>query len=174
MLEIELKCPCADLEALEKRLVALGAEPTGDLEQNDVYFIHPCRDFVATDEALRVRRQGDGSTLHYKGPRVDLVTKTREEIGVPLVDEGAMMLVLERLGFRSGPMVIKSRRTFLLHGVEVSLDRVQGLDGYVELEIMGDDLESGRKRLLRLRDLLGLRGSEMRSYLDLIETQTDI
>ena len=77
--EVEIKFRAADLEALGRRLLSLGAEPIGTSEQEDLYLAHPSRDFASTDEALRLRRVGDMNRITYKGPKLGGPTKTREE-----------------------------------------------------------------------------------------------
>ena len=57
--EVELKFPVADASAMEQKLIGLAARFREPAEQTDRYFLHPCRDFARTDEALRLRRVGD-------------------------------------------------------------------------------------------------------------------
>lgn len=168
MLEIEIKSPCDDLEGVERALLAKGAEFHGEVAQADLYLSHPCRDFARTDEALRLRQEGSGVTLFYKGPKLDPGSKTREELSVEVPDPAAMRLILERLGFRPVAEVRKTRRNFGLGSVEVSLDRVAGLSGYVELEVQDLPVEEGRSMLLALMKELGLKETERRSYLELL------
>lgn len=168
MMEIEIKSPCEDLEGMERRLRARGAEFHGEVSQVDLYLSHPCRDFAKTDEALRLREEGGSVTLFYKGPKLDPRSKTREELSVAVPDPAAMRMILERLGFRPVAEVRKTRRNFGLGPVEVSLDRVAGLSGYVELEVQDRPVEEGRSMLLALMKELGLEGMERRSYLELL------
>jgi len=58
MIEIEVKAR-ADHEALKKRLKQDGADFERTVEQTDIYFNAPDRDFGSTDEALRLRNEGD-------------------------------------------------------------------------------------------------------------------
>jgi adenylate cyclase, class 2 len=167
MLEIEIKSPCEDLDAVERKLLDRGAAFHGEIEQVDAYLSHPCRDFARTDEALRLRREGDRVTLHYKGPKLDARSKTREEIGAAVPGE-TMGLILDRLGFRPVAEVRKTRRNFGVGRIEVSLDRVAGLGGYVELEVQDLPVEEGRSLLLNLMAELGLTATERKSYLELL------
>ena len=84
MYEVEQKFPVADPAALEARLVGLAARFREPVEQVDRYFAHPCRDFVKTDEALRLRRVGDDVAATWKGPRIDSASKTRRELELGL------------------------------------------------------------------------------------------
>ena len=167
MLEIEIKARCEDLGAMRSLLIEQGASPQGCLIQKDSYLTHPCRDFGVTDEALRIRDDGKSRTLHYKGPRLGGKAKSREEIAVPLVDDTAMVAVLERLGFRTEYMVRKQRETFILHDCEVSLDSVDGLGSFIEVEYIGAE-DIGEKVVSDVASLLGIEGCEKRSYLELL------
>ena len=98
MMELEVKVPCEDLDGLERRLKEMGAVHLEDLGQMDQYFSHPGRDFGATDEALRLRRENDRTVITYKGPKLDKDTKLREEIELSVEDLDRMSLILRRLG----------------------------------------------------------------------------
>lgn len=168
------------VESALSSLISKGATIKGTKDQTDIYLSHPSRDLSTTDESLRVRGeralapQGDGvlrTLLTYKGPKVSALTKTRYERELPLVDgigpDDAEDLFL-RLGFERA-MVVRKRRTVLeLDDIEVSLDLVEGLGAFIELELVSDDLEGSERRLMALLSKLGLKGTERRSYLELL------
>jgi adenylate cyclase, class 2 len=168
MIELEIKVPCADMTALESRLRRLGAKHVEELEQEDVYFGGPLRDFGRTDEALRLRRENDRCRITYKGPKLDKDTKMREEIELEIEDITRMSAILARLDFSPVLRVAKHRTVYTYGNLEVCLDRVDGLDGYVELEYVGEDLEAGRAEIMSSKLALGLEGNERRSYLELL------
>src|SRR5688572_27504135 len=115
--EVEQKFRMPDDRTLSE-LAALGVQFSPAFSQCDRYFNHPARDFAATDEALRIRQVGSRNYLTYKGPKIDLETKTRQELELPLADgpEAAeqMTQVLLQLGFQLAGIVRKSRRTGIL------------------------------------------------------------
>ncbi len=188
MYEVELKFPLPPGEGTNAVLQALAARGAvfGDpVRQSDTYFNHPVRDFAETDEALRVRvtTAADGVTrgrLTYKGPKVDAATKTREEfeprLAAGAAEVAALTEALRRLGFREVFTVSKTRRTAHLTSpedgcrYEVTRDRVEGLDDYLEIETSADanSLDSARESLLAFAAGLGLKKSERRSYLGLL------
>ena len=168
MLEIEVKCPVEDIGHVEERLISQGARFDKEVSQEDRYLGHPCRDFASTDEGLRLRREGDRVVLYYKGPKLDKLTKTREELSTPVPDPRSMYLILQRLGFTPVATVEKVRRTYHLGPVEVSLDTVSGLGGFVELEVQDLHLDVGRPMLEEAMKALGLERTERRSYLELL------
>ncbi|MDD1773760.1 MAG: class IV adenylate cyclase [Methanomassiliicoccales archaeon] len=173
MLEIEVKSPCDDLHRVEKLLGEMGARMTGRRKQVDIYLSHPTRDFGATDEALRIRREGDAGSLTYKGPKIDKDTKTREELKIDIVDTDKLLSILHRLGFKESGRVEKLRTMYSIRGVTVCLDSVSGLGDFVESEYEGEDLDAGKEAVLSLMDELGLRGNERRSYLELLLDKKD-
>jgi len=166
--EVEQKYPLADVAAVEAALARLGATWHGTVEQVDRYFNHPCRDFAATDEALRLRRTGAALAITWKGPRLDATAKTRRELELPLAEaavpaaavaEAAVPAaapvqaavpatldswteLLEALGFRPVREVAKQRQlaTVAWQGaaIEVALDHVAGLGNFLELELQAD------------------------------------
>ncbi len=176
--EVEMKFPVADMAALEGRLAGLGATASVAQSEVDAYFAHPARDFARTDEALRIRRKGSQSYITYKGPKIDATTKTRHEIDLPLPpgEETARAWagLLEALGFTVVGEVRKSRRKARVvwqdRSVEVSLDEVERLGTFVELELIVEPagVEAARQCIASLANALGLEESERRSYLELL------
>lgn len=176
--EVEQKFPVDNLQAVETRLGELGAGIADERVEVDCYYNHPARDFAQTDEALRIRRIGPLNRITYKGPKVDKVTKTRQELELPLAEgeksAADWMKLLETLGFRTVSEVHKRRRKTHVdwqgRSVEVSLDEVTGLGTFVELELVVDEeeLDAARGCIADLADELGLGQSERRSYLCLL------
>jgi adenylate cyclase, class 2 len=167
MMEIEEKVPIKDRGTVLKRALDLGAVLVNERDQEDLYFAHPVRDFGTTDEALRLRKDGQKEVLTYKGPKLDKRSKTREEIefAVPCSE---MRTVLDRLGFRESFKVKKHRMELFLDGVSVCLDDVDDLGSFVELEYEGQDVERGLHKIEELKKELGVEGNETRSYLELL------
>jgi adenylate cyclase class 2 len=176
--EVENKFPVPDLAAVEQQLQAYGAQFDQAVEQVDHYFAHPVRDFVKTDEALRLRRIGDSNFVTYKGPKIDQATKTRQELELPLAAGQELVAgyaqLLVALGFRSVAEVIKRRRsgdfTWQQWRVAATLDKVEGLGRFVELEIQVDEagLRAAQASLIALATELGLNQVERRSYLEML------
>ena len=187
--EVELKFPVPDTRAIEQRLATLAARWHEPVDQIDRYFNHPGRDFARTDEALRLRRNGDEVVITWKGPRIDTATKTRREIELPLAVElpppaataqpaevaiARWTDLLEALGFRSVATVAKRRRHASVawqgREVDVALDSVAGLGEFLELELQASEEEIAQARacLESLARELGCGNPERRSYLELL------
>jgi adenylate cyclase, class 2 len=168
-LEIEIKAYCSDHLSLINRLISLGGKFLKRSDERDLYYNHPSRNFIETDEAFRIRRTGDETILTYKGPKQPGRAKTRIEEEVNLSDYEKLHTILLHLGFRPSGEVKKSRDTYRYHDISVCIDIVEGLGGFVELEKIGSDISKIEDELLELAENLGLSNFEKRSYLELLE-----
>lgn len=179
MYEVEQKFYVDHLDEVRRLLRELGAHAGAPVSQSDCYFIHPARDFSKTDEAFRLRSDGESTFLTYKGPRLDPVTKTRRELELALPEGEAyrdqFIELLRLLGFSVVAIVRKRRESaeILWDGqtVEVALDDVEGLGTFVELETQIGDaagLDAARKTIAAVSARLGLVRNERRSYCELV------
>jgi adenylate cyclase class 2 len=175
MYEVELKVR-ADHEAVRERLSTLGAADAGAVTQVDTYYDAPHRDFGETDEALRIRREtadgGSTTRVTYKGPLVEAASKSRREVETGVDDADDFDDILDALGFSPAAVVEKERERYVLDGYTVTLDTVDGLGEFVEVEREAPeaDLEATREgAAARLREL-GLDPDEQirTSYLGLL------
>jgi len=115
--EVEAKFRVARWEPVMEAVRGLGGAWGPVRAQCDLYLAHPARDFARTDEALRIRQDGDAFRLTYKGPKLDRATKTRKELELPLADPAAaesLRRIFESLGFRPVALVRKRRREAVL------------------------------------------------------------
>ena len=183
MYEVELKLR-AGHGRVRERLDALGAEPLGRVEQVDTYYDAPHRSFAETDEALRVREErtdgdranGDGTDgdrtirITYKGPLVEAASKTREEHETTVGDGAETRAILDGLGFAPAATVRKERERFAYEGYTVTLDTVEGLGEFVEVETEAEAVEAAREGAVAVLRELGLDPDEQvrTSYLGLL------
>ena len=183
--EVEMKIPIPDEESIESVLLKLGAKKTNIETQTDVYFDHPCRSFEQTDEALRIRSRGkitkyeespsipDQKTeMTYKGPKLDSTTKTRLEISLGIADIASAKTILDQLGFRNVATIRKQRSFFLLEDTVISIDSVEHVGLFLELERVVESEElipSARELIFGQLEKLGLdsKDSIRESYLEL-------
>lgn len=178
MLEVELKFHLPDKAAACRELARFDVVWHDPEVQIDGYFNHPCRDFVQTDEAVRLRRIGDQNVITYKGPKLDPATKTRREIELPISpgEEGLSRFgeLLEVLGFRRVAEVRKTRTKGKLSWqgweVEVALDQVENVGSFIELETQSEEanLPAAREAILALARELNLTHQERRGYLEML------
>jgi len=168
ILEIEIKACCDSEEEVVSRISALGGVFDERRTESDVYYNHPGRDFKKTDEALRIRNAGGRTVLTYKGPKIGNKSKTRIEHETAVADTAVMAQILGDLGFVESGRVVKDRSLYHLGGIEICVDRVEGLGLFVELEKKDTDREKVEAELFALAEKLGLTRFERRSYLEMI------
>jgi adenylate cyclase, class 2 len=177
MIEVEVKARAPlDQEALEEKLVKIDARRVGKEFQEDVYFNAPHRDFAQTDEALRIRKVTNGASekifITYKGAKMDEVSKTRKEIEVGVEDSHKVADIFQNLSFRPVATVKKNRIIYTLNDLIITLDEVQGVGNFVEIE---KEIEEGEDTREALDEIFGTysqigieNGFERRSYLELM------
>ena len=180
MIEVELKAKVERDEILDivRKLENLGFKRCSKMEEIDTYFNGIDRDFRETDEALRVRKTVDltGNVkyyLTYKGPKIDNISKTREEYQVVVNDGDVAKVILEKLGFKPLPPLKKIREIYKnSENITVSIDEVEGIGYFVEFEKTVDSEGEREEAIKDLMDLIkSLNINERRlirlSYLEL-------
>lgn len=174
MIEIEVKV-IADHSKVRSVLQNIGAKKIGVENHSDIYFAAPYRDFAKTDEALRIRSVNGESILTYKGPKLDGISKTREELESS-VDGTNAVKILQALGFSEAGAVHKKREIFKLDSdkeITICLDDVEGLGEFLEVEIVAEnenELEIARGKLFDLLKQFGAseKDSIRTSYLEMV------
>ncbi|NPV49927.1 MAG: class IV adenylate cyclase [Candidatus Methanofastidiosum sp.] len=164
MLELEMKAKIDNYIRGRIDQILRRAEFLGERIEEDVYFSSPIRDFKETDEALRVRYSGDKAVLTYKGPKLDRVSKSREEYEAYV--SGEVEQILHKLGYKKLLNVRKKRRLYLYKDFTISIDDVEELGEFIEVELKSENLQDV-KRIENLFEDLFLE-SERRSYLELL------
>ena len=162
-LEVEVKAR-VNGKLIREKLSKINLYPVKKEKQVDVYFHHPCRDFKLTDEAIRVRKSGGKFYLTYKGPKIDLDTKSREEIQLQV--KGDVFSLLEKLGFVAFEKIVKERELYQWEKLNICLDQVEKLGSFVEIE--GKSLDEKGKIFYILNKLgIPLNSLIRKSYLEL-------
>jgi adenylate cyclase class 2 len=132
--EIEIKLFVRDLDVVENRLKAIGAE----LEQPRTHEINLRFDTAESElskagKALRLRSDTK-ARMTYKGPSVNRGgARERQEIEFVVDDFHSAKAFLEALGFRIKLIYEKYRAEFIYQGVRVTLDELP-YGKFVEIE----------------------------------------
>ena len=167
IMEIEIKCYCDDDFRVKSILNGAGAGFIENRRESDIYFNHPSRNFGETDEALRLRTVNNKCRITYKGPKVSKTTKARIEHETEVSDFNTIRNILLSLGFVESGVIEKERDVFSFCGAEVSVDYVDGVGIFVEIEKIGELKDEIEKELFDIAAKLGLTKFERRSYLEL-------
>ena len=166
--EIELKAYYDNEEELRSKLESLGAVSVSKLEEEDVYFSHPSRNFAETGEAFRLRKSGHDFCFTYKGPRHSSGIKIREEIEFSVGDYSAAYAMLEKLSFIPRGKVKKVREIFAYSDITICLDDVEEVGKFIEIEKIGSDKSAIEQEILLIAQKLGISRLEKRSYLTML------
>ncbi|MCL2116372.1 MAG: class IV adenylate cyclase [Methanobrevibacter sp.] len=177
MIEVEVKAKIDDFNSLKRELKKINARKMRKEYQKDIYFNSPIKNFAETDEALRIRKisikNKVNTVITYKGPKIENEGKTREEIEMAIDDPYKICKILENLGFKKASIVVKNREIYELSEYIISLDDVEGLDPYMEIEVDledGNDYKPALDGIFETFKKLGIiNGFERRSYLELLE-----
>ena len=181
MIEVEVKLPAADLNLIKDRLLKTGFKETAFIEERDTYFDNQRGDIRANDEALRVRETKDHLTgkrraqINFKGKKLDSRTMTREELETGVENGAVCRKILKAIGYMPAePEVIKDRTMLQKESVTACLDKVHGLGGFLELEILADSEEKKDAALGRIEGILNSLGYQISdtvrmSYLSMMQ-----
>jgi adenylate cyclase class 2 len=171
MLEIEIKVKVTDLRPIRERLRASGAALLGEGMEYDAYYNSPMRDFSKTDEALRLRKADDCALLTYKGAKIGSGSfKAREELNIRVESIETMDALLERIGFKKTAAVQKFRESYRVGRATVTLDQVDGLGTFAEIEAAGELTQAeAESEIERIAKEYGIEGERLTiSYLELL------
>ena len=176
MIEVEVKAHAPNLDEIEEKLVEIGACRVREEYQEDVYFNAPHRDFAQTDEALRIRKIKSGNSeeiyITYKGAKMEKISKTRKEIEVAVEDPLKVADIFQNLSFRPVATVRKNRIIYTMGELIITLDEVQGVGSFVEIEKEseeGKDTKEALDEIFATYSKIGINdGFERSSYLELM------
>jgi adenylate cyclase class 2 len=179
MIEVEVKIRISDLRGFEKRITSLGANLEREEHHLDIYYASPVRDFLKTDEALRLReittRKGQRATLTYKGPKVyvgESQSKSRKEIEAKVEDLGNLREILKELGFIELARIEKTRHYYSLDGLPIMVDVVEGLGEFIEIgtAVPEDQVAEVERGISKMIAKLGLNRENIvpETYLELL------
>lgn len=187
MIEVEIKLPLRRQEKTEETgriaevLCSMGFRKAARFRQRDTYFDNEAGEIRGGGKALRIRETEDlmkgivTAELNFKGPRMDQVSMTRQELETEVGQAETGRRILAALGFSPVlPEVVKERTEYRRKEITAALDRVEGLGDFLELEIMADEETENGKVLQKLEELLGELGYQMgdtvtRSYLSMLQ-----
>lgn len=140
MLEVELKVKIPSLDPVREKLTQKNAQFLGKVHEHDIYYNAPHRDFGVTDEAVRVRYTNDHAVVTYKGPKIKKFgLKAREELNFAVECGETFEKMLDRLGFTRTTDVNKWRETYKLGKASITLDLVEELGTFAEIEVIVED-----------------------------------
>ena len=150
--EIKVKIEVSQIKSIRKVLFALGATFKEKIKEGDSYFTAPHRDFIKTKECLRIRERDDYLELTYKGPTTKSMDNKKQfwksEINIPVhSSKKETEMLLKSLNFTKVVEVSKKREKFVLGKQEITLDDVENLGWFLEIENTITNKEKRQKAL---------------------------
>jgi adenylate cyclase, class 2 len=168
MFEIEIKAKVSSHVEIENKVISMGGKFIQKINEDDEYFNHPSRDFKQTHEAFRIRVTDGGAALTYKGPVLPGIAKARVEAETSVGNPETIRNIFVSLGFIPSGRVKKTRKEYTVNNCIVTLDNIEGLGSFVEIERTGEDREALEADVLSLARLFCITEFERRSYLELV------
>ncbi len=146
--EIELRAMVE--KDIEDSIVRMGAEKVKDSHQSDEYF-----KFSLDSErrlVIRIRRKEGGSTyLTFKGSSEDEDDIAWQEWEQEIEDDEVLKKLLLSNGLELVVAIDKKRGTYKYEDFEINVDDIKGLGTFIEVELLSDNVDEGKKKI---QDLL--------------------
>jgi len=169
--EVKLSINSPEIKKEIQEYLEKNCKYIGTYQQLDTYLVHPCKDFLTSDEAFRVRWENKKCFLTYKGPREKGLTKKRIEIEVAVENCDRTLELLSRLGFREFVKIQKKREKYDCNNIVLLFDKVKDLGEFVEIEAKN---RIGEEEIYRLIKELKLEDSIVKeTYLELLLKKTN-
>lgn len=133
--EIELKFSLFNTKELIKKLNKITKPKQKNIFQKDTYYVPAHRNFLAKkklNEWLRIRETKYKATLNYKNWYPGGFHC--KEFETVVEDVNALKKILKILDFKEIVTVEKIRNAWMYKGVEIAVDKVNGLGSFIELE----------------------------------------
>lgn len=178
-IEVELKVKISGKEEIIDKLENINFTKSSLVVETDTYFTSSHHDFISLDEALRIRNVLNKSTnetksvITYKGAKLDNISMSRKELETEVKNSNIVKEILENIGFKSVPPLVKERQYLKSNNIIACVDTVKGLGDYLELEIIVENNSEKEKSLEVLENLLLKLGYSMKdtintSYLSML------
>lgn len=162
-IEIELKLPLHNAAEVIDFLSANAVFKYKSF-QHDVYYNTPHRDFLAdksnVSEWLRIRIEKDKAQINYKDfqPHESSIKTHCKEYETDVASYEQLAKIFDALDFKKLIDVKKTRKAWDYKDTEVSVDSVEDLGEYLEVEYKGDsitDIEAARAYLHTIVEAVG-------------------
>jgi len=134
-------------------------------QQIDEYYTPPHRDFVSLrpiKEWLRLRDMEGEHSINYKKWHYDADGKSNycDEYETPLKDIEQVRNIFTALNYKKIVTVDKKRKVWLYKDWEISLDKIQQLGNFVEIEYKGTENPDPKQETKKMAEFLKSIGCE--------------
>ena len=141
-LEIEVKFYLPDIERMQRRILALGAESKGRVFENNVRYEDENSTLIRKKSLLRLRRDAKTILTFKSSPPVAATEfKVFNELEVEVSDFEIMNRILENLGLHPEQLYEKWRETLILDQTGFYLDTMP-YGTFLEIEGSAEDIRT--------------------------------
>ncbi|MBU1134897.1 MAG: class IV adenylate cyclase [Nanoarchaeota archaeon] len=142
--------------------------------EKDTYFFPPHKDFLMTEngkENLRIRESENKNEITYKNVIYNNESYSHAiEKNTNISNVSEMFEILKNLGFRTHITIKKDREIFDNGKFKITIDNVENLGLFAEIEHKGTENESVLlKECMEMAKKLNLERIEKKGYLRLLE-----
>lgn len=154
-LEVELRAK-VDQSILRKILASVEVES----EEHDQYFRYAPE--TNKDWVVRIRQKQERFFLTFKSSK-KFGEGAWSEVNTEISQEASKLFrdFFLSNGFILDVEISKYRKTFHIEGLEVNVDEIKDLGMFIEAEIMTDDIETGKRKILNLFRSLGIEEDQI-------------
>jgi len=159
-IEYKGKIEPKDIEKVRDNLNKEGFSFVSHLLQEDIYLDMQDKILKKEDKALRIRKEKTESYLTYKSKKINEemgnTLKAREEIeiAISISSISSLLLIFERLGIKKEVVFKKERELYKKEDLIVSIDHIDCLGYFVEIEKKSYDVEFARNEIMKLKKIL--------------------
>lgn len=167
-IEIEAKFTLLNKEIAIKKLDECGIKTETNNIQKDIYYTPHHKNFLKAkpvSEWLRIRNTSSEKTITYKNWNNNGTNNkiSCKEIEIGIDDYDGMLELLNALDFNQIIIVEKTRNSWEYNGIIISIDSINNLDDFLELEFktnLYDNEEDSLKYIKETIKELGLEVGE--------------
>lgn len=161
--EIEIQAKIFDPVDAENKIAKVG-KFIKERKQIDKYFVTPQNDFFSKNppiEYLRIRQEDGKNHLNYSYLHFDDkgFLKVTDEYETLVDKPETVEEIFNKIGLINKVTVVKTRKYFECDGFEVTLDNVEGLGDFMEVEAKKDfgGVDATRTACQKFLDDLGIK-----------------
>lgn len=165
-IEIEAKFPLLNKEMTIKKLNDIAKQTESNNIQKDIYYTPAHENFLKKtpiSEWLRIRNTNNEKTINYKNWSNNKENNkiSCKEIEIGIDDYNGMLELLEALDFKKIIVVEKVRNSWEYNGIIISLDTINNLGDFIELEFKTNLFENEEDSLTYIKNTIKTLGIEV-------------
>lgn len=168
-MEIEIRSKIEDLNEIKTKLESLGATFEQETEQKDRIFKRKGTENEVQKPGsfiLRLRKEEDKSKLTFKALTETTGVWEEHQVNIDNFEEAENIVL--KSGFVESLALNKKRIKGKLGEFNLCLDKIDELGHWIEAEIISNNKEEGKNKLIELFSKIGITEIEHRGYVTML------